>query len=215
MKKLNLQSEKGIYLVIDPSDKPEEELFSLLEKLFTFPLIAVQIWDNFGETQDAVAFTNKVVNLASAYNFPILVNNRWDLLKLSQADGIHLDSIPVNLSGIPEFSQKNHLVGLTVNNDLNLIHQADLLGFDYVSFCSVYPTSTTQHCDLVSFESIRKAAEITNLPVFLAGGIKTRHLPELHALPYSGIAIISGVMQNDNPEMALQNYLNSIQKNQS
>ncbi len=98
---------------------------------------------------------------------------------------------------------------------MNLIHQADSLGFDYVSFCSVYPTSTTQHCDLVSFDSIRKAAEITALPVFLAGGIKTKHLNELHALPYSGIAIISGVMQNENPVIALQNYFNSIQKNQS
>ena len=215
MKKLNLKAEKGVYLVIDPSDKPEDELFSILDQLFTFPLIAVQIWDHFGEKQDAVAFTNKLVKMAAAYDFPILVNNRWDLLKLSHADGIHLDSIPVNLSRIPEFAQKNHLVGLTVNNDLNLIHQADNLGFDYVSFCSVYPTSTTQHCDLVSFDAIRKAAEITALPVFLAGGIKTKHLKELQALPYSGIAIISGVMQNENPVMALQNYLKSIQKNQS
>ncbi|WP_339924951.1 thiamine phosphate synthase [uncultured Cyclobacterium sp.] len=213
MKKLNIQSGQGIYLVIDPSDKPEEILFPTLEKLFDFPLAAVQIWDHFGEDQDAVAFTSKVVELAAAYTFPILVNNRWDLLNVEGVDGIHLDSIPSNLSSINAFLNKKHMVGLTVNNDLELIRQADQLGFDYVSFCSVYPTSTTQHCDLVSFDSIKQAGKITNMPIFLAGGIKTKHLGELNALPHSGIALISGVMQNQDPVSALQNYFNSLQSN--
>ncbi|EPR70833.1 thiamine phosphate synthase [Cyclobacterium qasimii] len=211
MKKLNIQTGKGIYLVIDPSDKPEEILFPTLEKLFTFPLSAVQIWDHFGEGQDAVAFTSKVVELAAAYDFPILVNNRWDLLKVKEVDGIHLDSIPSDLSSINAFLDKKHLIGLTVNNDLELIRQAANLGFDYVSFCSVFPTNTTQHCDLVSFDVIREAGKITDMPLFLAGGIKTENLPELQTLPHSGIALISGVMQNQDPVSALQNYFNSLQ----
>lgn len=210
MKKLNVQAGKGIYLVIDPSDKSEEALFPILEQLFTFPLAAVQIWDHFGDGQDAVSFTRKVVELASAYDFPILVNNRWDLLKVRDVDGIHLDSIPSDLSSISEFLAKKHLVGLTVNNDLDLIRQAAYHGFDYVSFCSVFPTTTTQHCDLVSFDAIRKASKITDMPLFLAGGIKTEHLPELQSLPHSGIALISGVMQKQNPVTALQNYFNSL-----
>jgi thiamine-phosphate pyrophosphorylase len=213
MKKLNLQADKSIYLVIDPSDKPEAVLFPILEQLFTFPLAAVQIWDHFGEGQNEVEFTSKVVELASAYDFPILVNNRWDLLNVENVDGIHLDSLPSDLSSISAFSVKNHLVGLTVNNDLELIRQADKLKMDYVSFCSVYPTKTTQHCDLVSFDSIKEAGKITDMPLFLAGGIKTGHLAELQSLPHSGIALISGVMQMENPVAALQNYFNHYNQN--
>jgi thiamine-phosphate pyrophosphorylase len=212
MKKLNLHAEKGLYLVIDPSDKEEKELFETLEKLFAFPLAAVQIWDHFGEDQNPEKFTDKVLELASPYAFPVLVNNRWDLLRNCNVDGIHLDAIPADLSLISESLSKKYLLGLTVNNDLDQIRKADKLGFGYVSFCSVYPTKTTQYCDLVSFDAIKKASEITKAPVFLAGGIKPRHLTELQQLPHSGIALISGVMKEKDPVKALEKYYHSLQK---
>lgn len=211
MKKLNLQAEKSLYLVIDPSDRKEKDLFKTLEKLFAFPLAAVQIWDHFSPDQNPVAFVNKVLDLAAPFAFPVLINNRWDLLSTCAVDGIHLDEIPEDLSLISESLSKKYLLGLTINNDLDHIRKADKFGFGYVSFCSVYPTTTTQHCDLVSFDAIKKASKVTEMPIFLAGGIKPRHLSELQQLPYSGIALISGVMKEQNPVKALKKYYHSFQ----
>ena len=211
MKQLTIHPEKSIYLVIDPADRKEKDLFKILEKLFTYPLAAVQIWDHFRNDQSPKAFVDKIVELAKPHAFPVVINNRWDLLSTCKVDGIHLDAIPSDLSLVSEALSNNFLVGLTVNNDLNQIRKADRYGFGYVSFCSVYPTSTTQHCDLVSFDAIKKAGEITNMPVFLAGGIKPKHLTELHQLRHSGIALISGVMKEQNPLEALEKYYRSFQ----
>lgn len=211
MKKLNIKAEKSIYLVIDPSEREENELFKILEKLFVYPLAAVQIWDNFRNDQSPKAFVDKVVELAKPHAFPVVINNRWDLLRTCKVDGIHLDDIPSDLNLLSESLSNNFLLGLTVNNELDPIRKAERYGFGYVSFCSVYPTSTTDYCDLVSFDAIKKAAEITRMPVFLAGGIKPKHLNELRQLPHSGIALISGVMKEQNPVEALEKYYRSFQ----
>ncbi|ULT43210.1 hypothetical protein KRR40_06900 [Niabella defluvii] len=40
---------------------------------------------------------------------------------------------------------------------------------------------------------------MTTMPLFLAGGIKPGNMETLSGLDYSGIAIVSGIMEADNP----------------
>src|SRR6185369_6565581 len=98
----------------------------------------------------------------------------------------------------------------TCNNDLAIVDWAMKQKLDYISFCSVFPSSTSNSCDLVSFDTIRRAREITSLPIFLAGGISPDNMKRLRELDFDGVAVISGIMNQDDPAQAAKKYLTEL-----
>ncbi len=203
--RIDKRIKEGIYIVIDPSMETAS-LLDKLEKVLNEEVVAVQIWDNFKTGQNIEALLQKVCSLCHAYNVPVLINNQWEYLLSTEIDGVHFDAIPRKLSHIREVVKRSFLCGLTCNNDLDPVHWAKDNGMDYISFCSVFPSSTSNSCELVSFDTIREATKISSIPVFLAGGIVPKNMDQLEELGYSGVAVISGVMNAEDPGEAVKNY---------
>ncbi|SHN10328.1 thiamine-phosphate pyrophosphorylase [Cyclobacterium lianum] len=212
MKKLNLQQRKGIYLIIDPSSGPEKEIFRLMEELCRYPLMALQIWDHFRPDQDQIGFIRKICQITRHHPFPVLINNQWEWVAGTGLHGVHFDDLPEDLESIQQKLPENSLLGITCNNDLDFVRKAERKGFDYLSFCSVFPSPTANSCELVSFETIRETHKNCKLPFFLAGGIDLQNLSKLEDIPFSGIAVVSGIMQAENPGKAIENYLKKLEK---
>ena len=201
----------GVYLVINPADN-EELLFNKLKEIVELEIAAVQIWDNFPTGVNELAFIEKVCAICHQKNILVLINNRWQLLNESSADGVHFDKIPHNLTAIRNTLNKKCLMGITVNNDLSVVDWANENGFDYISFCSIFPSATSNSCELVKFETIEKARAITAMPIFLAGGIRPENMHRLSQLNFNGVAVVSGIMSADDPVTATNNYLNELKK---
>lgn len=202
-----MKTSNGVYLVIDPSMKRD----TLIEKVSAAAnagLAAVQVWDNLSQVENANSLFNELADITRSHNIPLLINNRSDLLKADPFDGIHFDDIPDNkiLNQLP----KNCIKGITCNNDLSVISWADDNDFDYVSFCSLFPSSTSNSCELVTFDTIRQARAMTNMPIFLAGGINMETISKLEALDYSGVAVVSGIMDADDTKKAVNAYAQAI-----
>lgn len=201
----------GIYLVIDPSMK-EAELLRILSSLEGEDIAALQIWDNFTSESEKVELVLKVIQICSGKGFPVLINNDWQLAKAANADGVHFDEIPKNLDFVRKEMKEESLFGLTCNNDLEVINQAEELQLDYISFCSIFPSGTRNSCELVSFDTLKKARKLTCLPIFLAGGIRPENICKLAGVDFEGVAVISGIMGAENPAAATREYLTQIKK---
>ncbi|ERM80969.1 hypothetical protein P872_11725 [Rhodonellum psychrophilum GCM71 = DSM 17998] len=203
---LRRQIKGGLYLVIDPA--MEEAL--LLEKLrivLASPIAAVQVWDNFPDDGNPEALLEKVIVLCQEKNVPVLINNRWELLAQHVFDGVHFDQVPDHLASVRSCIKRPFLVGITCGNELSTVAWADGNAVDYLSFCSIFPSQTSNSCELVLPETIQKAREMTALPIFLAGGIRPENLNELEKLSFDGIAVVSGIMRAAAPEKAISAYL--------
>lgn len=200
---------RGIYLVVDPSME-EKILLKRLQQALQEKILAVQIWDNFNTEKEVLMLANKICELSHASEVPVFINNRWELLADAPLDGVHFDEIPQNINRIRGMLRKEFLCGLTCNNDLKCLDWAEKHQFDYISFCSIFPSTTSNSCELVDFETIREAKERSSLPIFLAGGINPENMEKLNDLKYEGIAVVSGIMNADNPGEAVQNYMKKL-----
>lgn len=203
------QINNGVYLVVDPSLN-EEILLKKINIVLEENIAALQIWDNFSEDENNELLISKICDICHARNIPVLINNRWDFLNELPLDGIHFDEIPEDYEKIKTAIKKPFVSGLTCNNDLNQVKWAMENNFDYISFCSVFPSSTSNSCELVSFETIKKASEIVDFPIFLAGGIKPENMEKLIGLNYSGVAVVSGIMSAEDPKSAVKKYLDEL-----
>src|SRR5690606_32048712 len=110
---------------------------------------------------------------------------------------------------------KNCIIGLTCNNNLSDIEWAERNALNYVSFCSIFPSSTSNSSELVSFDTVKKAREIISMPIFLAGGIHLDNMEKLKEFDFDGIAIISGIMNSSDPAQTTKRYLELLNKKMS
>lgn len=209
MKRQTIQS--GIYLIIDPSME-KEILFAKLNLIVKEKIAAIQVWDNFKEDQNIEELLLKIYERSSANNIPVIINNRWELLKQSPLDGIHFDEIPENFNDIKKEINRDFIAGITCNNELSIIEYAEKHQFDYISFCSMFPSQTANSCELVDFETVQKAKNIFSGKIFLAGGINLNNIENLSQVNYDGIAVVSGIMSAENPSENIKMYHQKIKK---
>lgn len=194
----------GIYVVVDPS-MAEPVLLAKIERCVQEEIAALQVWDNFLPGQN-IKLLHRICELCHAQNIPVIINNRWQLLEDIPLDGVHFDEAPGNYQLIKEIAKRPFISGVTCNNDLSVVYWANEQQLDYISFCSVFPSRTSNSCELVHFNTIREAKKISSLPVFLAGGINPGNMHELDGLDYTGIAVVSGIMNTNRPDESIKEY---------
>ena len=110
------------------------------------------------------------------------------------------------------FGIKNKAQLFTVFDDFDKIEWAIEQQLDYISFCSVFPSSSVNTCDLVSKEVMIKARAATQMPIFLSGGINTHNMEQLSDTGFNGIAVVSGIMAADDTAQASLDYKHALNK---
>ena len=201
--------ESGIYLVIDPSME-EQILLEKLQVVLTKKMAAVQIWDNFQAEQNIVELIQKIHSLCAQHQIPLLINNRWEYLQTTGLDGVHFDEIPANLDKIKKEINTDFIIGLTCGNDLSHVKWAAKHNIDYISFCSMFPSSSVSNCEIIDYDTVKKATLIFDKPLFLAGGIYPKNMKQLDGLKFDGIAVISGIMNAEHPDKAIDEYYENL-----
>lgn len=195
----------GVYLVIDPSME-KSALYDKLEAVLAEGIAAVQIWDHFGEGEDIPAMIDEICRRCHTKDVPVLINNQWRYLVGTPLDGVHFDTIPHDYRTIQATVGRPFLCGITCTNDVTPVRWASDHRADYISFCSMFPSSTAGSCEIVTPASVRQAQAIYNGPLFLAGGIRPHNVGKLSKLRYTGIAVISGIMNSDAPGQSIREY---------
>jgi thiamine-phosphate pyrophosphorylase len=201
---MEMKIRKGIYLVADPSIDENILLYKITECL-SEEIAAVQIWEK-DRDQDLLPIAEKICNLCIPQNVPVIINNRWELLKKSQLNGVHFDHLPQNVEEIRKSLNRKFITGVTCNNDLSDVVLAQKHKLDYISFCSIFPSGTANSCELVEFDTIQKSRSIFSELIFIAGGITPHNLDKLTHLPFDGVAVISGILGSSNPVEAIREY---------
>lgn len=186
----------GIYLVITPSLSIDEAL-PKLQQAIRGGIDIIQIPGNWPLSDNKTELIDEVCTMAHAAGIPVLINEEWEMLKYTKLDGVHFDGQPEDISGIRISIGKPFICGITCGNDLSAVTYASANGFDYISFCSMFPSPSAGVCEIVSQESVRRARQITSMPIFAAGGITQDNMAGLAGTGIDGIAAISAIMNAD------------------
>lgn len=204
----------GIYLVLNPAID-EATLLAKLQSALQGGIQVVQIWNNWQFDADKPALINKIAALCKPYNIPLLINQDWVLLRdVPALDGIHFDAVPASLSVIREAVKRPFVTGITCSGSLDTVAWAEDNELDYISFCSMFPSSSAGTCDIVTPLTVKRARVLTDMPLFVAGGITPQNIISLKKLtPFDGIAVISGIMGADDPEQKVKQFKAALSAN--
>jgi len=202
----------GIYLVLDPGMEQEVLLKKLLAALVA-GINVVQIWNNWPAGIDKLKWIEAVASLCSNYHVPLLINEEWQLLTQSDGlQGVHFDAIPNNFEEIQQTVGRPFLSGITCSGNLETVEWAHQHGFDYVSFCAMFPSPSAGSCDIVMPQTVKQARSMTNMPIFVSGGITPENIILLKKeTPFDGVAVISGILSAGHPQQKVKQYQQALE----
>jgi thiamine-phosphate pyrophosphorylase len=201
----------GLYLVVDP--KPGMSILDRVKSALRGGVDIIQLWNNWNTDDQRSEIILQVCAMAHQHHVPVLINENWQLLNDFPLDGVHFDLIPKDWSDIKEKINKPFIAGITCGNEEEKITWAINNNLDYISFCSMFPSSTANHCDLVEPDIIKQTRQKSDIPIFVSGGITPENIFSVMVLGVSGVAVLSGILKTENSETAAREFKRSLQNN--
>jgi thiamine-phosphate pyrophosphorylase len=204
----------GIYLVLNPA-MDKATLLNKLALALTAGIQAVQLWNHWQPSADKLSLIESIGPLCRLHGVPLFINEDWELLKQSPAlQGVHFDGIPDNFEAIKTAVGRPFMAGITCSGNLDTVTWAEANRLDYVSFCSMFPSSSAGSCDIVMPATVRQARTLTSMPIFVAGGITPENMIALkQETPFDGVAVISGIMSAADPKQKVKEFKNALSIN--
>ncbi len=140
-----------------------------------------------------------------------IVNNRFDIALLSEADGIHLGNHDLPAEQVRKLAP-DLLIGVSANTEEQAA-TAKQRGASYFNIGPLFPTTTKK--GLVNFlgtEAIKRFAARCDLPFTVMGGIKFNHIPELTRLNARRIAVVTALTKAPDITDETKRWLAEIQR---
>ena len=203
--------ESGVYLVVDPS-YGEAKVLDVARKSMEGGLDVLQLWASWKDDSSAIDLGRKLVLLANEYSVPFVVNNDLEVALKIGADGVHIDGTEPSPSIIRGKMGDDCIVGVTCSTNMEKVLWAAGENVDYISFCSMYPSSSVNECDIVPMRMVSEARKKVSVPIFASGGINLTNAHEVIDAGGDGVAAISTIMTSSDPKMTTMKFKEIVTK---
>ncbi len=141
----------------------------------------------------------EIKKVCKKYNILFLINDRVDIALAVDSDGVHVGQEDLDVEVVRRLIGFNKIVGLSTKN-LKQVKEANKLPVDYIGFGSVFPTKTKENTKLVSLEDLKRAVEISLVPVVAIGGINLENIEKVLKTGCKNIAVVSAVFKGKDIE---------------
>lgn len=136
----------------------------------------------------------------------LIINDRCDLALAVKADGVHLGQEDLPLADARRLLGAEKIIGLSTHSP-EQVRNAVALQPDYIGFGPIFSTATkADHDPVVGLEGLRAARELTTLPIFAIGGIRSQHVAEIMTAGADGVAVISAILKATDLEAAIRSF---------
>jgi thiamine-phosphate pyrophosphorylase len=127
-----------------------------------------------------------------------IVNDRPDLARLAEADGVHLGQEDLPVHEARRILGPNGLIGVSTHT-IKQVQRAILEGASYLGVGPTFPSQTKAFEGFAGLDFVRDAFAATTLPAFAIGGIDARNAEQVLAAGARGIAVSHTICAADDP----------------
>jgi len=163
----------------------------------------VQLREKHLEARPLLARAEVAAAVCRAHGVPFVLNDRPDLARAMEADGVHVgqDDVPARVAR--DIVGPDAIVGLSTHGE------ADLEGaageeVTYISAGPVEPTPTKPGRPGTGVAYVRLATARSSVPVFVTGGVTPERIPALSAAGVRHFVVVRYLTEAADPSAAAQ-----------
>lgn len=170
----------------------------------------VQLREKGLATHELYSLACELRKITSDFKANFIVNDRVDIALAVEADGVHLGWQSLPFPVVRRLVGSEKLIGVSTHNRQEAL-QAQSCGADYITFGPVFDTpSKAGLLKPTGVEEIKKLKNEIDLPIVAVGGMNGKNVESVLNGGADGIAVISSIMQSDDPEDAARSLCNKI-----
>ena len=142
----------------------------------------------------------------------LVVNDRPDLARLADADGVHLGQEDLPVAAARKVLSPRQIVGVSTHS-IEQARKAAADGADYIGAGPVYPTATKGYAEGVGLECLRGISAGVSVPILAIGGITLSRAGEVLAAggkAQVAIAVCGAILGADDIEAATAQFKRRI-----
>ena len=132
---------------------------------------------------------------------PLIINDHIDVALLVDAAGVHVGQQDISAEMARRLIGPDKILGLSVSNSAQLA--AVPAGVDYIGVGPVFATGTKLDASpVIGLDEFARLMLSKTLPAVAIGGIGAGRVAALHAAGADGVAVVSAICGQNDPEQA-------------
>lgn len=130
--------------------------------------------------------------LCRSWHVPFLINDNVEIALAMNADGIHVGQSDMAAGDVRKKLGDDKIIGVSAQTVEQAL-LAEKAGADYLGVGAVFPTSSKDDANEVTYETLKAICSAVSIPVVAIGGITQENVHQLAGSGICGAAVISAI----------------------
>ena len=185
-----------LYALSPPQVKKETDFLSKITASLNGGIDILQLRLKEGADRQRLALGRQILQLTKERKILFIINDRLDLCRILEADGLHLGQEDIPLVEARKTLGPQKIIGISTHT-LDQAYQAEKEGADYIGYGPCYATNTKMDLSLlVKKEEITELRQRLKIPFFVIGGLSLKNLAPILSAGADRVAICAGIYQS-------------------
>lgn len=198
---------KGFYGIIDFNLL---ELSNVLNITKTYLSAGVKIIElkMVGVTSDIFYKTAvEIKELQKEFNFTFLIYGRIDIVKMVDADGVHLDYNHLSIDVVREYLN-DKIIGVACYN-AECVYDMQTKGADFVTLGPFFHSDSIhlKNYNLLSIDVLKEVVKDIHIPIVAFGGINLVNVKDIIETKVNSISLASDILKDSNPYLKVKTFV--------
>lgn len=200
----------SLYLVLDPGLCAGTGMVETARAAVAGGATMVQLRDKAGGTARMIEIGRALKAALDGTGARLIVNDDVAAAVAIGADGLHIGQGDMSVAEARARIGRKAILGLSVETP-ELAAAADPALVDYIGAGPVFATPTKlDHESPVGFDGLAAQIAASSIPAVAIGGLKTRHVAPTLAAGARGVAVVSAICGQPDPEAAARALASEI-----
>ena len=209
-KKRRLRSSK-FYLVLDKGSLKHKDPVKTAQEALDGGVDIIQLRDKNSCDAEIIEYGKKLKNIARSRSIPFIIDDRPDICKILDADGVHIGQSDVPIRAARSILGRNKIIGVSCHS-LKEALKAASEGADYIAIGPIFKSPTKPKLRPRGLGLLKEVAGKVKIPIVAIGGIDKSSIGKVAGCGANIIAIVSAILKKKNIRRAASELKEEIYK---
>ena len=196
-----------LYAIIDAAQTGNRSTAAVSDALLAAGVKLIQYRDKQASSRVLYENSFELAARARQANAVLIVNDRADVARVVQADGVHVGQDDLSVELARRVLGAGRRIGCSTHHP-DQVRDADRSSADYIAFGPIFETQSKQQPDpVVGLEGLREARRLTRKPLVAIGGITLENARAVIEAGADSVAVISDLLKPDDIESRARDFL--------
>ncbi len=198
-----------LYVIVDKEICLHKNIENVVLEIIKGGAQMIQYRDKKSSDKEFLKDVLRIKKITSSKKIPLIINDRVDIAKCVDAEGVHLGQDDLPLEAARKILRKDKIIGVTIRN-LKQAKLAEKNRADYLGLGPVFHTTSKKIEKTIGVITVKKAQEKVKIPVFPIGGINSKNVEKLTDVGCKRACVLSAILCAQDPKKATEKLLKKL-----